>query len=128
MDRNQAAKQQFAEAQARRLFISDVATGVTGAYDKARTLLKENQLVIWGQPPDLLYWLVKDVGPALDQPRAMMRVMLTIDVPIIVEPGRPMGNIKIVGRQEEKQDPDGDQKSAQEPADGADTNDKPTEH
>ena len=103
-DRNRAAKDEFLQAQGRKQFLAQVASGQTGAYDKERTRLETGQLVIWNPPPDILYWLIKDVGPALDLPHPALRVTLTITVPIILPPGQRMGNILVVGKQED-QDP-----------------------
>lgn len=124
-DRNRAAKDQFLQARQRKEFIAQVASGQTGAYDKERTRLETGQLVIWHPPPDILYWLIKDVGAALDLPHPALRVTLTITVPIILPPGQRMGNILVVGKQED-QDPKalardtiaGDKE--EEPADGRD--------
>ncbi len=116
MDRNQRAKQQFAEAQQRRVFIQQVASGETCAYDKDRKRLEAGHLVFW-EPPPFLYWLVKDVGPALDQPGPAMRITLTITVPLLVRPGDPVMNMVVQGRQE-KPSADGDGAS-KESGDGA---------
>ena len=89
-DRNRQAKEhaqaQFAQAQLRKRFMADLASGATGAYDKDRKRLEAGHLVFW-EPPPFLYWLVEDVGPALDQAAPAMRIQLTIRVPLIVRPG-----------------------------------------
>ena len=103
-DRNRAAKEEFLLAQQRKQFLTQVASGQTGAYDKERTRLETGQLVIWHPPPDILYWLIKDVGAALDLPHPALRVTLTITVPVILPPGQRMGNLLVIGKQE-GQDP-----------------------
>lgn len=104
VDRNRQAKEQaqaqFAQAQLRKRFLGDLASGVTGAYDKEKTRLEAGQLVVWSPPPDILYWLIKDVGPALDLPHPALRVTLTITVPVILPPGQRMGNMLVVGTQD----------------------------
>lgn len=109
VDRNQRAREQaqaeFAQARLRKQFIADLASGVTGAYDKDRTRLEAGHLVVWQPPPDILRWLVTDVGPALDIPQPALRVTLTITVPIILPPGQRMGNLLVVGKAED-QDPE----------------------
>ncbi len=108
MDRNQRAKQQaqakFAQTQQRSQFLSQLASGETGAYDKERTKLEKGHLVVWNPPPEIFYWLIKDVGPALDLPQPAIRVTLTITVPLVLQPGVRMGNMLVVGKQGE-QDP-----------------------
>ena len=108
MDRNAKAKQkaqaEFAQAQMRKQFLSQLASGETGTYDKERTKLEAGHLVVWNQPPEIFYWLVKDVSPALDLPQPAIRVTLTITVPLVLQPGVRMGNMLVVGKQGE-QDP-----------------------
>ena len=104
VDRNQAARerqqQQFQAAQQRKQFIEAVAAGATGALDKEKNLLKPQHICVWNPPKEeILYWLVQDVGPALDQPGPAMRVTLTITVPVIVQPGKRMGNMLVIGEQ-----------------------------
>ena len=119
MDRNQRAKQKFAEAQQRRTFIQQVASGETGAYDKDRKRLEAGHLVFW-EPPPFLYWLVEDVGPALDQAGPAMRVKLTITVPLIVRPGEPIMNMVLRGQQKKLPAEEAMDGAAKNPTDGAD--------
>ncbi len=121
VDRNRVAKEQvqaqFAQAQMRKRFMADLASGATGAYDKDRKRLEAGHLVYW-EPPPFLYWLVEDVGPALEQAGPAMRIKLTITVPLIVRPGEPVMNMVVQGRQGKPPAADGE-KAKEEPTDGA---------
>ena len=103
VDRNRQAKeqaqQQFHATQQRKQFLAALASGATGAYDKEKTRLQVGQLVIWQPPPDILYWLIKDVGPALELPQPALRATLTITVPVNLPPGQRMGNLLVIGKQ-----------------------------
>ncbi len=140
VDRNRIAKEQaqaqFAQAQLRKRFMADLASGATGAYDKEKTRLEAGQLVVWNPPPDIFYWLIKDVGPALDLPQPALRVTLTITVPLVLPPGQRMGNILVVGKQDAQEpaelakdtlagDPSDEQPTGEEPTDGAAPPDTP---
>ncbi len=136
VDRNRVAKEQaqaqFAQAQLRKRFMADLASGATGAYDKEKTRLEAGQLVVWNPPPDIFYWLIKDVGPALDLPQPALRVTLTITVPLVLPPGQRMGNILVIGKQDAEEpaalardtlagDTSDEKPAGEGPADGRDT-------
>lgn len=101
MDRNQRAKERLKEAQIRRNFMQAYSSGQARALDKTGTAIAAGQLVIWQPPPEIFYWKVVDEGPALDVPQPAVKVMLTISVPLLLQPGMRMGNLLIVGRHDE---------------------------
>ena len=105
MDRNQRARDQFAQqqevAKMRRQFAQAVAAGQVKVIDRFSNPIEVGSLVVWSLPHDFV-WLVQDIKPVLDpnvQP-GLVAVTLTATAPdSLCRVNSPITEMIVVGRQ-----------------------------
>ena len=105
MDRNQRARDQFAQqqevAKMRRQFAQAVAAGQVKVIDRFSKAIEVGSLVVWSLPHDFV-WLVQDIKPVLDpnvQP-GLVAVTLTATAPdSLCRVNSPITEMIVVGKQ-----------------------------
>lgn len=102
-DRNEKARQAFAQAQARRQFLQALAAGQTGVVDRFGALLTEGDSVLYIAPATGYVWQITAID-AVDPrvPVGHVQVTLISEIKEIMPVGRPLRElIRILTKQAE---------------------------
>jgi len=108
-DRNQRAVSEFERRQqltkAQEQFARAAQTGQAAVFDSVGCRIESGQLVVFNPPPNVWRWLVAEVRPMLQPnvPPGMMQVTLQVVVPMQIPAGQKIGNLLVVGEQEQPQ-------------------------
>lgn len=116
-DRNQRAKEEFAQRRMRKLTADAFNTGAVTAVDSHGNPIQPGALVVYIQTPQVILWQVADVKPDLrpGAPPGTMRMVLTCTLPIQINAALPVSNVLVVGAVDppaEDGDPAADEKAA----------------
>ena len=120
-DRNQAARDKFAQAQQQRQamqqFAQAVASGATGVIDRFGNRIEPGSSILFKPPFDYIY-KVESISPVLEPgaPAGLVRMRLTIDVPVAVPVNQQQMNMIVVSSPKGGEQPQAPAAEPQAPA------------